>query len=151
VHVALQAVVVVDPARQPLGHPHGHVHHRDLAEVANQVVERAGDAQGHQRRFPRQAPVVRPQQRLQRRVRDRGRQRLVEDAHHLLGCDAVGNHAGDERPRAGADVDVEVVDRAVHGEEIQRAKRADLVDAAGEPSAAEDERGLVPAPAGTTT
>ena len=66
----------------------------------------------------------------------------VDDAHHLLGRDAVGRHRGDERARARADVDVEVVDRAVDGQQVERAQRADLVDAAGEAAAAEHERGL---------
>ena len=45
----------------------------------------------------------------------------------------------------GADVDVEVVDRAVDRQQVERAQRADLVDAAGEAAAAEHERGLVAA------
>jgi hypothetical protein len=59
----------------------------------------------------------------------------VDDAHHLLGRDAVGRHRGDERARAGADVDVELVDRAVDGQQVERAQGADLVDAAGEAAA----------------
>ena len=67
---------------------------------------------------------------------------LVEHPHHLLGGDPVGEHAGDERAGAGADVDVELVDRAVDGEQVERPQGADLVHAAGEPAAAQDERGL---------
>ena len=50
--------------------------------------------------------------------------------------------AADERPGARADVDVELVDRAVHRQQVEGAQGADLVDAAGEAAAAEDERGL---------
>ena len=50
--------------------------------------------------------------------------------------------AADERARARADVDVEVVDGPVDRQQIERAQRADLVDAAGEAAAAEHERGL---------
>ena len=53
----------------------------------------------------------------------------------------------DEGAGAGADVDVEVVDRAVYREQVECAQRPDLVDAAGEAAAAEDERRLVAAPA----
>ena len=49
---------------------------------------------------------------------------------------------GDEGAGAGADVDVELVDRAVDGQQVERAQRADLVHAAGEPTAAQHERGL---------
>ena len=58
------------------------------------------------------------------------------------GRDPVGEQAGDERSGAGADVDVELVDRPVRGQEVERAQRADLIDAAGEPAAAEHERCL---------
>ena len=72
-----------------------------------------------------------------------GRRRLpVDDAHHLLGSDAVGRHRGHEGARAGADVDVELVDGPVDREQVERPQGADLVDAAGEAAAAEDERGL---------
>ena len=54
---------------------------------------------------------------------------------------------GDEGAGAGADVDVELVDRAVDGEQVERAQGPDLVDAAREPAAAEDERGLGLTPA----
>ena len=67
---------------------------------------------------------------------------LVDHPHHLLGRDAVGGHRGDERTGARADVDVELVDGAVDRQQVERAQRADLVDAAGEAAAAEHERGL---------
>ncbi len=82
------------------------------------------------------------QQLAQVDVAERRRDLLVDDPHHLLGRDAVGRQRGDERARAGADVDVELVDRLVDGQQIERAQRADLVDAAREASAAEDQRGL---------
>ena len=62
-------------------------------------------------------------------------------AHHLLGRDAVGRQRGDQRAGAGADVDVELVDRAVDRQQVERPQRADLVDAAGEAAAAQHERG----------
>ena len=70
-----------------------------------------------------------------------------DDAHHLLGGHAVGAQRGDERPGRGADVDVELVDRAVDRQQVERAQRADLIDPAGEAAAAEHERGLVAAAA----
>ena len=85
---------------------------------------------------------VGPQQRADVDVAEGRRHLAVDDAHHLLGGDAVGRHRGDERAGAGADVDVELVDGAVDREQVERAQRADLVDAAGEAAAAEDERGL---------
>ena len=104
----------------------------------------AADARSGSSRQPaREAPVVRPQQGAQRGVLDRRRQRLVEDPEHLLRRDAVRDHARHEGAGAGADVDVELVDRAVDGEQVERTQRAHLVDAAGEPAAAEDERSLV--------
>ena len=81
-------------------------------------------------------------------VAERRRHLLVDDPHHLLGRDAVGGQRGDERAGARADVDVELVDRAVDRQQVERAQRADLVDAAGEAAAAEHERGLrAPRPA----
>src|SRR4029079_18967926 len=84
-------------------------------------------------------------------VAKRRGQVLVEDPHHLLGRDAVGDGAADERAGAGADVDVEVVDRAVDREQVEGAEGADLVDRTRRPAPAEDERRLrsaAPAAAG---
>jgi len=72
---------------------------------------------------------------------------MQEHVHHLLRRDAVGQRRGHERAGARADVDVELVDRAVHRQQVKRAQRADLVDAAGEAAAAEDERRARPRPA----
>ena len=66
----------------------------------------------------------------------------VEDAHHLLGRDAVGGEARDERSGAGTDVDVEFVDRVIDGQEVERTQGADLVNAAREAASAQDERRL---------
>ena len=72
---------------------------------------------------------------------------VVDRAHHLLGRDAVGHERGDQRAGAGPDVDVELVDRAVDRQQVERPQRADLVDAAGEPAAAQHQRGSrLPAP-----
>ena len=84
---------------------------------------------------------VRAQQLAEVDVAERRRDLLVDDAHHLLGRDAVGDERRDERARRRADVDVELVDGLVDGQQVERAQRADLVDAAGEAAAAEDERG----------
>ena len=67
---------------------------------------------------------------------------VVDHPHHLLGRDAVGGQRGDERAGARADVDVELVDRAVDRQQVERAQRADLVDGAGEAAAAQHQRGL---------
>ena len=68
--------------------------------------------------------------------------RAVDHLHHFVGGDPVGEHPGDEGAGAGADVDVEVVDRAVDREQVEGAQGADLVDPAGEAAAAEHEGGL---------
>ena len=58
------------------------------------------------------------------------------------GVTPLATIAATNEPGARADVDVEVVDRAVDRQQVERAQRADLVDAAGEAAAAEHERGL---------
>ena len=100
-------------------------------------------AQRQRAAFCEEAEVV----GLQHLARDRGRRAsdgtaLVDHLHHLVGRDAVGQHAGDEGAGAGADVDVEVVDGAVDGEQVEGAQGADLVDPAGESAAAEHQGGL---------
>ena len=55
------------------------------------------------------------------------------------GVTPLASIAGDEGAGAGADVDVEVVDGAVDREQVEGAQGADLVDAAGEAAAAEDQ------------
>ena len=67
---------------------------------------------------------------------------VVDHAHHLLGRHAVGRERRDQRARARADVDVELVDRAVDRQQVERPQRADLVDRAREAAAAEHERRL---------
>ena len=107
----------------------------DLAHHAEQV-QRQPHALGDE------LAVVRPQQHVQRHVAERLRHLVVDHPHHLLGRHAVGGQRRDQRAGAGADVDVELVDGAVDGQQIERAQRADLVHAAGEAAAAEHERGL---------
>src|SRR5215211_1151918 len=74
---------------------------------------------------------------------------MVDDPHHLLGRDPVRDHARYEGPGAGPDVDVELVDGPIDGQQVQRPQGADLVYAPGEPAAAEDEGGLRAAPRGS--
>ena len=100
--------------------------------------------QRQQRRGGDEALVVGPQQHVLVHVLKRRGQVLVQDPHHLLGRDAVGDGRGDEGAGAGADVDVELVDRAVDGEQIEGAQGADLVHGAGESAAPEYERSLRP-------
>ena len=109
---------------------------RPSARIDAQQVQRQLDALGHE------LAVVRPQQHVEVDVAERRRDLVVDDPHHLLGRDAVGGQRGDERAGARADVDVELVDRAVDREQVERAQGADLVDGAGEAAAAEDQRGL---------
>ena len=90
----------------------------------------------------REAGDVRPQEAAELEVRKRGRALAVDGAHHLRGRHAVGRHRADERAGARADVDVEVVDRPVDRQQVERAQGADLVDAAGEAAAAQHERRL---------
>ena len=90
----------------------------------------------------RELDEVGAQQRADVDVAEGRRHLPVDDAHHLLGGDAVGRHRGDEGAGAGADVDVELVDGAVDRQQVERPQRADLVDAAGEAAAAEHERRL---------
>ena len=98
-----------------------------------------------------EAAVVGRQQGAEVDVADRRGQVAVEHPHHLLRRDAVGDQAGDEGAGAGADVDVELVHGRVRGQQVDRPQGADLVDAAGEPAAAEHQGGLrrplAPAPA----
>ena len=86
--------------------------------------------------------VVGLEQRADPGVGERRGHLLDDDPHHLLGRDPVGHGGGDERARAGADVDVELVDGLVDREQVERPQRPDLIDPAGEPTPAEDERGL---------
>ena len=67
------------------------------------------------------------------------------------GVTPLAVNAATNEPTLVPDVDVELVDGAVDREQVERAQRADLVDAAGEAAAAEDERrlGSTPAAAGT--
>ena len=90
----------------------------------------------------RELAVVGAQQHLALDRREAGHGLVVDDPHHLLGRDAVGRQRADQRAGAGADVDVEVVDRAVDRQQVERPQRADLVHGAREAAAAEHERGL---------
>ena len=58
------------------------------------------------------------------------------------GVTPLAASAATNEPARRADVDVELVDRPVDRQQVERAQRADLVDAAGEAAAAEHERRL---------
>ena len=142
VQVALDAGAGVRARGQPLGEPEHEVHRRDLAEMAGDAAQQLGRAQRQREGAAREAADVRPQEVAEVELGKRRRALVVDDAHHLLRRHAVGDHRGHERARARADVDVEVVDGAVDRQQVERAQGADLVDAAGEPAAAEHERRL---------
>ena len=145
--VALDPAPGVDARRQAAGQAGDHVDRRELAQVADQLPRHARHPQREGERLAHEAAVVGLQQRAERDVAQRRRQLAVQHPHHLLGRDPVRHHAGHERARAGAHVDVELVDRAVDGQQVERAQGADLVHAAGEAPAAEHERGLRSPPA----
>ena len=138
----------VHARRQPLAEAEDDVHERELGELRRELARQAGDLERQAQALLGELEVVRAQQRAEVDVAERRRHLLVDDPHHLLGRDAVRAQRGDERAGRGADVDVELVDRAVDAQQVQRAEGADLVDRAREAAAAQDEGGL--GPAGTT-
>ena len=69
-------------------------------------------------------------------------QLVIQDPHHLLGGDPIRDHAGHERARAGAHVDVELVDGAVYGQQVEGPQGTDLIDAARKAPAAEHQGSL---------
>jgi hypothetical protein len=135
--VVLDALAVVEARREALGEADRQVHERDLAQLADQRARHADHPQGHQRKRLRELERVRPHQRGAIDVAERGGHLTVDHAHHLFGRDAVGREGRDERAGAGAHVDVELVDRLVDGQQVERAEGADFVDAACESAAAE--------------
>ena len=107
----------------------------------------AGEVERQLEALGRELAVVGPQQHLALDRREAGDGLAVDDPHHRLRRDAVGGQRAHERAGARADVDVEVVDRAVDRQQVERPQRADLVHGAGEPAPAEHQRGLGAAPA----
>ena len=134
----------------PDGSPSASPTARSITEVSprlrDEVAGQAQQPQRHQRGALGELEQVGAHQRAAVDVPERGRHLLVDHPHHLLGGDAVGRQAGHEGAGARAHVDVELVDRAVDGQQVERPQRADLVDPAGEAAAAEHQRGLGPAP-----
>ncbi len=62
-----------------------------------------------------------------------------ESHRHRRRAHPVGEERADDRARAGADVDVEVVDGEVDEEVVEGAERPDLVGEAGDPTPTEHE------------
>ena len=145
--VVLDRRAVVHAGRQPLRQPHREVDHRRVAQVGDEVAGEAEQPQRHQGGALGELEQVGAHQRAAVDVPERGRHLLVDHPHHLLGGDAVGRQARHERAGARAHVDVELVDRAVDGQQVERPERADLVDAAREAAAAQHQGRLGPAPA----
>ena len=98
------------------------------AELAGELAQGADELERQHDALARELAEVEPQQRAQVDVAERRRHLLVDDAHHLLGSDAVGGQRRDEGAGARADVDVEVVDELVDGQQVERPQGADLVD-----------------------
>ena len=137
VQVVLDGGGVVQARGQRLGQLQRQVHERHPPALADHRAGHAHHAQRQQRGAAREIGVAGAHQRAAVEVRERGGHLLVDHPHHLLGGHAVGHQAADERTGAGAHVDVELVDGAVHGQQVERAQGADLVDAAGETATAQ--------------
>ena len=131
----------VEAGRQRVGERDREVDGRERAEAAAERARHAEQVQRQLERLGGVLAVVRPQQHVEVEVAERRRHLVVDDPHHLLGRDPVGRQRGDQRAGAGADVDVELVDAAVDRQQVERAQRADLIDAAGEAAAAQHQRG----------
>ena len=136
--VVVDAGARVEARGERLGEADAEVDRRELAEPCQRAhhLERA---QRQRRRLLQESEVVGPQDLVEVEVLELGGDTLVEDLHHFVGGDAVGEHGGDEGAGARAHVDVEVVDGAVGGEQVERPQGADLIDAAREAAAAQDE------------
>ena len=132
----------VEPGGQQVGERHREVDRRQRRQRPPDLARHAEQVQRQPQALGDELAVVRPQQHVQRDLAERLRHLVVDHPHHLLGRDAVGGQRRDQRAGAGADVDVELVDGAVDGEQVERAQGADLVHAAREAAAAEHQRGL---------
>ena len=148
--VVLDALAGVDARRQRVAEREHEVDRRERAERATPPTARPRPAAAAaSRAFHRELALVEAQEHLAVQRRERVRDLVVDRPHHLLGRDAVGRERRDQRAGRRPDVDVELVDRPVARQQIQRPQRPDLVDAAGEPAAAQHERGArgaAPAP-----
>ena len=140
--------VVLDPGTgvqargQPVGEPEHDVHQRHASRLSDQLGGERERPQRQQRALARELEQVEVEQVAEVDVFE-GRLALTgDDFHHLLGRHAVGAQRGDEGPGGGAQVDVELVDRAVHRQQVERPQGTDLIHPPGEAAAAEHERGL---------
>jgi hypothetical protein len=110
-----------------------------IAPVRPQVLDHPRDGRRHARDG---GQVVAPRHRQEvgsGQVRKRAAvvlQRVADPG----GRHVVGDQRRDERPGAGADVEVEVPDRGVPEQGVERHEGADLVEAAGDAPAGEDQR-----------
>jgi hypothetical protein len=150
VDVLLDPRAGVQARGQQVGEGDRQVDGREPRQRAADLARDAEQVEGQPDALRDELAVVGPHQHVERHVPERLRHLVVDHAHHLLGRDAVGRQGGDQRTGARADVDVELVDRAVDRQQIERAQRADLIDASGEAATAEYERGLGPLAAATT-
>ena len=140
--VLLDARAGVEPGRQQVGERDGQIDGREPRQCAADLARHAEQMERKPQALRHELAVVGSQQHVERHVAERRRHLVVDHPHHLLRRDAVGRQRGDQRARARADVDVELVDGPVDGQQVERAQRADLVDAAGEAAAAQHEGGL---------
>ncbi len=141
-HVLLHPAAGVEALGQGLRQAEHDVHGGDRAELPGELAQQERGLDRQRDALLGELADVGPQQGAELQVGERRGDLLVDDPHHLLGRDAVGRQGGHEGAGARADVDVELVDRAVDRQEVERPQGADLVDAAREAAAAEDQRGL---------
>ena len=142
--VVLDPGAGVEPGWQRLRQPGQHVHQRDLAPAAGEAARQTRQAERHQQGAGGEVGVVGAQQGAQVHVAEGRRHLAVDDPRHLLRSDARGQQARHEGSGARPDVDVELVDRPVDAQQVERPQCPDLVDAAGEAAAAQHERRLGP-------
>ena len=143
-HVLLDPGPGVQAGGQRLGERDRQVDGAERAQAARQRPRDAREVERQLHALEQELAVVGPQQHAQVDVAERRRRLVVDDAHHLLRRHAVGGQRRHQRAGARADVDVELVDGAVDGQEVEGPQRPDLVDGAREAAATEHERGLGP-------
>ena len=143
--VGLDTRAGVRARRQALGKAQQDVHQRYAAGLGDHFARERQCTPREHGALARELEEVRSKQVAEVDVFERRFALARDDAHHLLRRDAVGAQRGNERAGRRTDVNVELVDAAVDREQVQRAQRADLIDAAGEATATEHQGRLVAA------
>ena len=141
-NIALQRIAIIEAAGQQVGKLPQQVRESKVARVHEHTCADLPERAWQVDQAAEIALEIRVEEVADAKAADLGMP-VINGLDDVVGGQAVGNERGNKRARAGADIDVEIVDAQPHQHLVDGAQGADLINGAGNATASQHQRHFV--------